>query len=100
MTPRSRAITKRGQTCCQQLGNLALHEAELADKDIQDPAQLQPVGVCSGSISVAGKHDFHYAVQQLDAGALGGHWRVGVLQVPAQTAKCPQECVQTCGNSI
>ena len=57
-------------TCSQQLGNLALHEAELADKDIQNPAQLQAVGVSCGAVCMAGKHDLHHTVQQLDAGAL------------------------------
>ena len=77
-------------TCSQQLGNLALHEAELADKDVQNPAQLQAVGVGCGPVCMACKHDFHHTVQQLDAGALGGYGRIGVLQIPAQ----PKSAIQ------
>ncbi len=74
-------------TCCQQLGNLALHEAELADKDVQNPAQLQAVGVGCGAVCMARKHDLHHTVQQLNAGALRGYWRIGVLQIPAWPTK-------------
>ena len=61
---------RQALTCSQQLGNLALHEAELADKDVQNPAQLQAVGVGCGAVCMARKHDLHHTVQQLDAGAL------------------------------
>ena len=83
MLHQNKRCTRGGHTCRKQLGNLALHEAELADKDIQDPAQLQPVGVGSGSIPMARKHDFNHAVQQLDAGDLSGHRCIWVLKVPA-----------------
>ena len=43
-----RKLTKDEEelTGSQQLGDLALHEAQLADKHIQDPAKLQAVGIC------------------------------------------------------
>ena len=38
---------------------------------------------------MTGKHDLNHAVQQLDAGALGGHRCVWVLQIPA--SRCSAE---------
>ena len=80
---RQTSTSRNKLTCRQQLWNLALHEAQLADKDIQNPAQLQAVGFSSSPVSMPSKHDFHDTVQQLDAGALSGHRCIWILQVPA-----------------
>lgn len=65
------------------------HDAQLADKHIQYSVQQQAIGICCGPVCMAGKHDLHHAVQQLDASGLSGHRHIGVLQVPA----CKQSSV-------
>ena len=77
--------SRRRLTCCQQLGYLVLHDAQLANEHIQHPVQLQSVCICSCAVCMPGKHDLHNAVKQLDAGGLSRHRHMWILQVPGDS---------------